>query len=338
MYNQLFVFILLSWISMTLAKAKLHVNENGDFKIVQFTDLHYGEDNCEDETYKCMQMVMKVAKPDFMAFTGDLIAGENWDHTQGWHEKLWRQWSNIANETQTYYGITLGNHDPNGELTSKEIMELDQTNPWSLSEVGPEECSGTSNYVIPVYDYKNNTKVIFNIWFLDSQYKSCAGIGGAACIEIETIEWYYKKSKELEKQYNRIIPGIAFFHIPTQEFMYAWDNNSPVGHKDQLASCPRLNTGIIAAMIKRGDIKAVYCGHEHKNDFIVNYESISLALGRKTGLASEGEVEDFKHGGRVLEISTKDQFSINNYIVNIDGEIEKQIKKEGILERQYICH
>ena len=83
--------------------------------------------------------------------------------------------------------------------------------------------SGISNYVIPVYSSSNSSEVIMNIWFFDSGDYDCYGVKGYGCIGNDVIQWYREKSKELEKSQQGVKKGIAFLHIPPQEFMYAWN-------------------------------------------------------------------------------------------------------------------
>ncbi|KAK8797206.1 hypothetical protein WA158_004416 [Blastocystis sp. Blastoise] len=332
-----FMFVTL-YIRVFTEKPKLQLHQDQTFKITQFTDLHFGDSDNDSGTYNIMKKVLEADRPDFIAFTGDMVAGYGWDKKSGWYEKKWRHFSSIANETKIYYGYALGNHDEEADLKRKQIIELDMTNPWSMSELAPKETVGASNFVIPVYEYNSTSRIAFNMWFLDSMRSGCMGISGYGCVELETIEWYYKKSEEMEKEQGYKIPAVSFFHIPPPEFMTSWDDGKPIGRKDEHVCCFPANPGLIAAMKKRGDMHSVYVGHDHTNDYIVNYEGIDLIYGRKTGIGCYGPSSGVKRGGRMIEITLKDhKMSINNYIVNEDGEKETQSEKIGITERQLKC-
>lgn len=62
--------------SCVLAYAKdLRFNEKGKFKIVQFTDLHFGEDEQDDnDNLRLMGDILDQEKPDFVVVTGDVIS------------------------------------------------------------------------------------------------------------------------------------------------------------------------------------------------------------------------------------------------------------------------
>ena len=99
-------------------------------------------------------------------------------------------------------------------------MDMGNENSMTKMSLG---LSGISNYVIPVYSSSNSSEVIMNIWFFDSGDYDCYGVKGYGCIGNDVIQWYREKSKELEKSQQGVKKGIAFLHIPPQEFMYAWN-------------------------------------------------------------------------------------------------------------------
>ncbi|KAK8803874.1 hypothetical protein WA158_001568 [Blastocystis sp. Blastoise] len=320
-------------------KPKLYLREDGTFTIEQFTDLHYGDGDHDDETTQIMRTIIGVEKPDFIAFTGDMVAGYGWDKQPGWYEKKWNAFTAICNETKTYYGYALGNHDSEADYKKKQIIELDQTNPWSMSQLSPPEAVGASNFVVPVYSSVNTTHIAFNMWFFDSMDYVCHGFSGYGCVEPETINWYVKKSEDMEKQLGYKIPGVAFFHIPTQEYMVAWNHYNGLGCKREPTSCSSLNTGLIVNMIKRGDIRATYVGHDHNNFFQMDFNGITLAYGRKTGVGCYGPDPKDKRGGRTIVIKPTDSndIKIDSWITNELGEREYLTTMTGITEMQDVC-
>ncbi len=50
-----------------------------------------------------------------------------------------------------------------------------------------------------------------------------------------------------------------------------------------------------------GDVVAMFCGHDHVNDFYGHYYGISLYYGRKTGYGGYGPAP-LQRGARVIEI------------------------------------
>ena len=77
--------------------------------------------------------------------------------------------------------------------------------------------------MLPVFSSSNASTVAMNLWFFDSGNRGCGGQGhGFGCIERDVVEWYRRRSDELEKEQGERVPAMAFFHIPPQEFMVGW--------------------------------------------------------------------------------------------------------------------
>jgi hypothetical protein len=55
------------------------------------------------------------------------------------------------------------------------------------------------------------------LWLFDSGREDCEGYYGYGCIEPDSVGWYKETSEDIELQYKRKIPGLAFFHIPIPE-------------------------------------------------------------------------------------------------------------------------
>ena len=56
---------------------KLYFREDGSFRILQLTDIHYTEDDERDhKTVALMRDLIRRERPDFIAVTGDAVYGE----------------------------------------------------------------------------------------------------------------------------------------------------------------------------------------------------------------------------------------------------------------------
>lgn len=64
----------------------LQFNKNGKFKMVQFTDIHFGEsDETDRANEKLIADVLEAEKPDLAVITGDVVSGYAWDgKTENW--------------------------------------------------------------------------------------------------------------------------------------------------------------------------------------------------------------------------------------------------------------
>jgi predicted MPP superfamily phosphohydrolase len=53
--------------------------------MVQFTDIHFGEDTPDDlDNQRLIADILGQEKPDLAVITGDVISGYAWDNTTGW--------------------------------------------------------------------------------------------------------------------------------------------------------------------------------------------------------------------------------------------------------------
>lgn len=144
----------------------LRFNDKGEFTIMQvgllrliftqITDSHYDDDVRDTTlTHFCLETVLAHENPDFVAFTGDMVTGYNWDGKQGWFKKQWLKFSERMTRLRIPYAYVLGNHDVevdmnemcNGQadLSREAIVALDRTNPYSLTQLGPPGPHNSTN-------------------------------------------------------------------------------------------------------------------------------------------------------------------------------------------------
>ena len=159
-----------------LGAPPLYINsETQSFKIMQLTDLHYGErygngsyakwgTEQDLETSALITMLLEVEQPDLVVLTGDLLTGNNiyTNATAYWREIV----KNIAAFKSIDWLALFGNHDDmamewnasskSHELWRYQLMQYDSVNwsDYSHSQLGPSDLFGVSNYVTPIF-YKS---------------------------------------------------------------------------------------------------------------------------------------------------------------------------------------
>lgn len=163
--------------------------------------------------------------------------GYSWNKTQGWYHEMWKRWTKVIYETKKPYCYTLGNHDSEADLNRQEIVKLDMTNPYSYTQLFPDNMAGASTFVLPVYSSKDPDKVVMNLWFFDSGDYNCMGVKGYGCVEPKMIDWYKRMSQQLEIEQGGKKPAVAFMHIPPVEYLYAYNVFS--SFQDDLIALPQ---------------------------------------------------------------------------------------------------
>ena len=61
-----------------------------------------------------------------------------------------------------------------------------------------------------------------------------------------------------------------------------------VGERNEEECMGPINGGLFSAMLERGDVKGVFCGHDHINTYVGNYYGILLGYAGSTGFGAYG--------------------------------------------------
>ena len=131
-------------------------------------------------------------------------------------------------------------------------------------------------------------------------------VDGYGWIALDQIDWYTKTSNELTaKNGGQPLPSLAFFHIPLPEYHEAVLDEKAylVGTRKEVACAPKINTGLGASMLQAGDVMGVFVGHDHVNDYVVNWRGILLGYGRYTGGSTVYHDIPQGNGARIIELT-----------------------------------
>ncbi|WP_286230471.1 metallophosphoesterase family protein [Neobacillus mesonae] len=296
----------------TNANPKLQFKADGKFKIVQFNDTQ-DDEHIDQRTIQLMEKVLDHEKPDFVVLNGDNISG-------GCNSELeMRQAMNNVAQPMEQRGIkwavTFGNHDedstPNGGLDEEAMLKFYMAYKYNVNQPGTADINGTGNTNLLIRDSAGK-KAAFNLWLLDSGRYAPKTIAGQDFsgyptwdwIRFNQVKWYYETSKKLEQQMGYKVPSLMFIHIPLWEHRYMWfdsvDSRTEADHaraaaKHQIVGernedeCPGpINSGMFSAMLDRGDVKGVFCGHDHVNTYMGNYYGILLGYSGSAGFGAYG--------------------------------------------------
>ena len=282
----------------------LKFNENGEFKILQFTDLHWTPSSGKTQkTTETMRSVIQKEKPDFIVLTGDLVTDEP-------AKKGWLDMTKVLVESQIPWTVTFGNHDEEHNMPKEKIYLLLRKLPYFVGEKG--NVSGVLNFDLPIYNHQGN-KVSSVLYFLDSHdYTYNPVLGKYDWIKLDQIDWYKKTSKKYtEANGGEKIPSTIYFHIPLLEFNFVANDSASIGDKLEGVASPDVNSGLFSAILEQKDIMGVFVGHDHDNNYIGNYKNVALGFGNVTGDDAYGDLE---RGGRVI-ILKEGKFQFESYIV-----------------------
>lgn len=273
------IVLIILCVAAAFGNPPLKFNENGEFKIVQFTDNHYkwGK-NASNVAVECIASVLDAENPDFVIFTGDMVYSKNVENSIG---KVLEP----VVERGVPFAFVFGNHDPEFELSHGEIYDILASTPGSVM---PQRGDVDSpDYIVEVKSGVDPEKTASVFYCLDSHSGAkIPGCGKYAWLDFPQIAWYKSQSDSIIAHNGGTpLPSLMFFHIPLPEIDYANDDGKTqvLGSKGEAVCSPKLNTGMFAAIKEQGDVKGVFFGHDHDNDYVADYYGVLLAYGRYSG-------------------------------------------------------
>lgn len=263
------------------------------YKILQITDVHILNDEKKDaKAFKTITAMVETTNPDMIILTGDLTS-EKENFTAFKTGCAFFESFNIP------WAFVFGNHegldikyeenevlDPEKIADRQTLSDYLESLPNCIYEAGDENVDGMGNYYYNVKD--DNGKVITSLIMMDSHSYDEEN-GGYDHFHDNQIEWYENTIKSIAKQVNgdesKVVPSLAFFHVPMQEYMTAYDeakgtNNLLWGFcfpKED--GTPAVDDQMFEKMAELGSTKGCFAGHDHMNNFSVMKDGIRLTYG-----------------------------------------------------------
>lgn len=282
--KRILIFLCVLWGNIIVLYAQqtvLKFNEKGEFKIVQFTDIHFKCGNpASDIALERIDEVVEHECPDLVVFTGDIVASAPADVAM----------KTVLERVSAHkipFVVTFGNHDDERDMTRSQLYDVIRSVSGNL-QPDRGKCE-SPDYTLTIKSSDGKGKDVAVLYFFDAHsYSSLKeeGIKGYAWLTFEQIASYRRRSKEFTvANGGHPLPALSFFHIPLPEYHEAASSESAIliGTRMEKACPPVLNSGMFTAMKESGDVMGVFVGHDHDNDYAVMWHGILLAYGRFTG-------------------------------------------------------
>ena len=286
-------------------------------KIMQLTDIHIGGGWISAEKDKkalnCVAAMVSAEKPDLVIVTGDIVFPTPNDAGTINNKTGAKIFAEMMETLGVYWTVTFGNHDTEayGYYSREDIGDFYSGDDlkYCLFEPGPDNVDGCGNQIINI---RNSQGIITQSLFLfDSHsYTDKFGIKSEYDnIHQNQVEWYseslYKLNEEnksvIEKADKSALPlsaenyenikSLAFFHIPLKEFDDAWtayteNGNSSsdnliyyYGQKNENVCYGAGSDNLFETMQATGSTQGIFCGHDHVNNYSLEYNGIRLTYG-----------------------------------------------------------
>lgn len=305
---------------------KLKVHADGTFKILAISDLHYTP--IEDpHGIELTEKLITEESPDLVIATGDNISGDSCSTESDVKAAI----GNVAaamEKMKVPWAITLGNHDQEHfertKISRAEVFKFYETYPHNLNAGWVRSIHGAGNKNLLIWN-ASGTQPIFSVWLLDSGPKSSDPEVRYDWIHSDQVNWYWQTSRDIESRYGESVPGLMYFHIPLLEFQQMVLTKKVIGERHEPESPSTINGGLFAAVFDRGDVKGIFCGHDHVNNYVGKFHGVTLGYNGVVGFHGyphtppEDPTNGHARGGRVFTISSADPGKFRTWMRFRDG-------------------
>lgn len=280
---------------------KLQYNQQNEFKIVQLTDLHIGsQPHHEDDlkTFELIERAFQELKPDLVIFTGDLIWSDGVPHS----DKIFVELLERFNKFDVPVAITYGNHDAEDEFSRGEIRELEKVLKNHVDKKNSFIVEDRECYTIEIFD-QTGSRLEHVLYIVDSGADAPLPVGIYEWVHPEQVSWYRDTALLYQGKTNQTLSHNAIFtHIPIPEYREVTQSiiSGECNETNDTISAPYINTGLFANAYISGDVKAIFAGHDHDNNFVGDHFGIKLVYGQVSGYQCYGDLE---RGARIINLS-----------------------------------
>lgn len=278
-----------------------------EFKVVQLTDIHIGGGSMsKDKDRKAMNAVaamLAYEKPDLVILTGDMVYPVPFQAGTFNNAISTEMIIALLEKLGVYYAPVFGNHDTEAYSTHtrEEISAMWEADnlKYSLFKSGPSDVDGFGNYIIKVKGTDGRINNAFYLLdshsYIDSDMLGL--MGSYDSLHENQIEWYKNSVQAIDAANNdgdAKFTSFAFFHIPLEEYDIAWKEYAANGYNDtenvkyiaggyhendEKVCCGVNSENFFETVVELGSTKAVFAGHDHINNAILNYKGIDLVFG-----------------------------------------------------------
>ena len=300
---------------MQLYEGSTYFTTDGDFNVMHLTDIHIGggflSANKDKMALNAVAAMITAEKPDLVVVTGDISFAVPWAGTIN-NAYAHRMFIRLMENLGVYWTVTLGNHDSeNYNYHNRSAVAgfyASESLKYCLFDRVNSGIFGEGNHVINV---KNSQGLITkSLFMMDSNsYTDDDPLGISWVydnIHEDQIQWYkdtvtlfnkYNKSvlEGLEEKPENIenfetIQSMLFIHIPLMEVRDAALDyleekggveylGGAIGESDPYVYPSEIPEEMFETMLELGSTKAMFYGHDHLNNIVLNYKGVTMSYG-----------------------------------------------------------
>lgn len=295
---------------------------NGDFKILQLTDIHLGGSvlsyDKDIKTFEAVYELLDRTRPDFVIVTGDMVFPVGYASFSFNNSAPVQQFAAFMRNLGIPWAFTYGNHDTEryAAISDSSLNELYKSLSWKTSKtllypyVQPE-ITGRNNQLIELRNQDSSLNQA--LFLIDSNAYTGDGLNKYDYIHDDQVDWYKEQVLRLKEEEGHAVPSMIFFHIPLQEYKEAYElyesGSSDViyyfGSNDEKfmdkVCCSEYSSKLFDTAKELGNTTGFFCGHDHYNNMSLEYQGMRLTYGMSIDyLSMPGIARNIKQRGATL--------------------------------------
>lgn len=327
---------------------------DGDFKILHITDVHIGGGllsiDKDKKAINAVAAMVTAEKPDLVVASGDISFAVPWGGTINnayGHKYFIRLMENLG----VYWTVTFGNHDSEvydyyrRDAVAK--MYDDDNLKYCLFTADDGDVYGEGNHVINV---RNSLGLITkSVIMMDTNSYTDEDPLGIKWIydniHEDQIEWYRAVVNKYSDYNNNLlatlpdsekpeniedfttVQSLLFVHIPLMEVreavnLYLEEADTEdlrylggkIGESAPYVYCSEDEEEMFETMLELGSTKAMFYGHDHLNNIVLEYKGITLSYGYSIDYFAYAGIDKIgsQRGCTVIECHPDTSFDITH--------------------------
>lgn len=314
-----------------------------EFKVLQLTDIHIGGGflsvSKDGWAIEAVATLVERVKPDLVIVTGDIAYPVPFQAGTFNNKREAQMFGELMDKLDVYWALTFGNHDTESYsyFDRDDIAKMYFENSlacggkWDklLFSPGPEGIYGSCNYTINV---KNDNGYVQSFFIMDSNaYMGDDPFGimwNYDRIHDDQVAWYESEVGRIKAlNGGNVVKSMIFFHIPLTQYRDAWEEFRANGYKNTAdvtyyygfageggdrVCCSEEVSPLFDAVLRLGSTKGIFCGHDHLNNWSVEYKGVRLTYGMSVDyLAYFGIYKKYEQrGGTVITVQPDGSFAV----------------------------
>ena len=292
----------------------------GDYKVLQLTDVHLSAgDVYTERNIKAMNAVYSIieqVRPDIIEMTGDYVFAMPYtDNSQDY--ETFKMCMKFMDQIGIPWIWTFGNHDHDffDRYTQEQVHSMLELSDTLIKYDIDYNVDGYSNGEFRLY----NSDDTLNRILISVDSHDYLTDGNYDYIHDNQVSWYTDVINNDKKLFGEDVQSFVYTHIPLMEYNDAWyayqggDTRAEYisGTKREDVCCSSVRGRMGTAMSQLNSTQAVFCGHDHLNDYIIKYCGVTYAYSKSIDYSAYEGIENLteQRGATLLTLANDG----NNY-------------------------